>query len=203
MKKSKIQPFRRITNPQFKFLATIAVTITGLLLNHISCHRPHLSYTTSEEHIETCFTPEEPCLDLILSKILSAKETILVQAYVITSQKIVDSLIKAHQQKIKVQLLVDKGAQASYGSKIDLILKSGIPVIIDKTAGIAHNKVMIIDDEYVITGSFNWTNGAQTRNSENVVIIKGKDNCKRFKDNWYRRAEAGERLKRKNQNGYK
>ncbi|WP_339044657.1 phospholipase D-like domain-containing protein [Cardinium endosymbiont of Tipula unca] len=106
---------------------------------------------------------------LIIYNILSAKKLILVQAYVITSEKIVHALIKAHQGKVKVQLLVDKNAPTSKGSKIDLILQHGIPVTVDKTAGLSHNKIMIIDDEYVITGSFNWTNGAQTRNAENIV----------------------------------
>ena len=37
-----------------------------------------------------------------------------------------------------------------------------------------HNKYMIIDDEYVIIGSFNWTNYAVNSNYENCVILKGK-----------------------------
>ena len=90
--------------------------------------------------------------------------------------------------------MIDKQAVTSHGSKVNLLLQAGIPIIIDQTLGIAHNKIMIIDDTHVITGSFNWTHSAQTRNAENVVVIRGQDYCKRFKKNWYKRATAGKPL---------
>jgi phosphatidylserine/phosphatidylglycerophosphate/cardiolipin synthase-like enzyme len=37
-----------------------------------------------------------------------------------------------------------------------------------------HNKYVIIDDEYVLTGSFNWTQQAVNLNNENLIILKGK-----------------------------
>lgn len=134
-------------------------------------------------------------MDLIVARILSARALILVQAYVITSEKITNALIKAHQNGVKVRLLIDKDAQTTRGSKVHLMLKHGIPIIVDRALGYAHNKIMIIDDEYVITGSFNWTHGAQARNAENIVIIRGKDTNKKFKNNWYIRAASGEPLK--------
>lgn len=73
-----------------------------------------------------------------------------------------------------VRLLIDKDAQTTKGSKVNSLLQHGIPIIIDKIVGYAHNKVIIIDDTYVITGSFNWTNSAQARNAENLVIIAGQ-----------------------------
>jgi len=40
---------------------------------------------------------------------------------------------------------------------------SGIPVYIDSDHAIAHNKIMVIDREVVITGSFNFTRAAERR----------------------------------------
>ena len=51
--------------------------------------------------------------------------------------------------------------------------EAGIPVIIDTSSGTMHHKVIIIDDETVITGSYNFSKNAETRNSENLLIIKG------------------------------
>lgn len=193
MAKSKVRIWSRTTNKWFKFLGAVIIAISGLVVNYTACHTSGLSHGTVA--IEAYFTPQSPCMDLIVAKILSAKKLILVQAYLITAKQIVDALIKAHQNQVQVQLLVDKNAPTSKGSKINLMLNQGIPIIIDKTVGCAHNKVMIIDDEYVITGSFNWTNNAQSKNSENIVIITGKDNNRKFKDNWYSRAASGEPLK--------
>jgi phosphatidylserine/phosphatidylglycerophosphate/cardiolipin synthase-like enzyme len=34
-----------------------------------------------------------------------------------------------------------------------------------------HNKFAIVDSELLITGSYNWTVGANTKNDENVMIV--------------------------------
>ena len=51
---------------------------------------------------------------------------------------------------------------------------AGIPTFIDAKHAIAHNKIMIIDRETVITGSFNFTKAAEEKNAENLLIIKDK-----------------------------
>jgi len=43
---------------------------------------------------------------------------------------------------------------------------------------------MIIDDETVITGSFNFTKAAEEKNAENLLIIKSKELAKVYTDNW-------------------
>lgn len=37
-----------------------------------------------------------------------------------------------------------------------------------------HNKYLIIDNDLIATGSFNWTNKAVTTNKENLLLIKNK-----------------------------
>ncbi|MBU0459583.1 MAG: phospholipase, partial [Nanoarchaeota archaeon] len=54
-----------------------------------------------------------------------------------------------------------------------------------------HHKVFIVDSETVITGSFNPSAGGDTRNDENVLIIKDKALAKKFIEEYeYVRAEA-------------
>lgn len=193
MKKSTIRKLPRISHLWAKCLGSALLALSGLFINYTACHTSGRS--DADLAIQVWFTPQDPCMDLIVAKILSAKALILVQAYVITAKQIADALIQAHKNGVKVQLLIDKDAQTTKGSKVHLLLQHGIPIIIDKTVGYAHNKVMIIDDKDVITGSFNWTHGAQARNAENLVIITGQAINRRFKNNWYMRAEMGERLK--------
>ena len=60
----------------------------------------------------------------------------------------------------------------------------GIPTLIDAEHAIAHNKIMIIDKETVITGSFNFTKAAEGKNAENLLILKSKELAKQYIDNW-------------------
>jgi phospholipase D len=43
---------------------------------------------------------------------------------------------------------------------------------------------MIIDKHKVITGSYNFTKSADTRNAENVVLIDDADIAKQYLVNW-------------------
>lgn len=60
----------------------------------------------------------------------------------------------------------------------------GIPTFIDAEHAIAHNKIMVIDKETVITGSFNFTKAAEEKNAENLLILKSKELAKVYIDNW-------------------
>ena len=47
-----------------------------------------------------------------------------------------------------------------------------------------HHKVAVIDARRVITGSFNFTNSAQTRNAENLLVLRSKGLADSYKSNW-------------------
>jgi phosphatidylserine/phosphatidylglycerophosphate/cardiolipin synthase-like enzyme len=53
------------------------------------------------------------------------------------------------------------------------LANQGVPVMIDAEHAIAHNKIIIIDGETILTGSFNFTKAAQEKNVENVRRISG------------------------------
>ena len=76
--------------------------------------------------------------------------------------------------------------------------EAGIEVDIDNVSGIAHNKIIIIDKQKVITGSFNFTTSADIRNTENVIIVNNSELAKKYIQNWFARKEHSEisRLKR-------
>lgn len=140
---------------------------------------------TSE--VNTCFTPPAGCGTVIANLISKAQDSIYVQAYGFTSGEIAKALINAHERGVKIRVLLDKSNIGSKHSKMRNVRKAGIEVSIDKVSGIAHNKVIIIDKQKVITGSFNFTVGADIRNTENVIIVNDREVAKRYLENWYDR----------------
>ena len=133
-----------------------------------------------EASYEVCFTPGQNCDGMISEKIMESRDSIYIQAYHLTNQKIINSLLLAEGRGVDISVILDKTAIHESGKLMD----GGIPVYIDYKPRIAHNKVMIIDGESVVTGSFNFTQSAQTRNAENVIIIKDKDLAKAYKYNF-------------------
>ena len=134
---------------------------------------------------EVYFSPHGGCTDGIIKELNHAKSTVLVQAYIFTSAPIAKSLLNAHKRKIKVEIILDKIniAKKSYSSAA-FFFNQGIPVKIDSAHTIARNKIMIIDGETVITGSFNFTKAAEENNAENLLIIHDKKLADLYTKNW-------------------
>lgn len=137
---------------------------------------------------KTCFTPPTKCSSVIIDEINKANNSIYVQAYGFTNKLIISALIKAKQRGVRVHVILDKSNFTErYKNNLDQLNKAGIIVSKDKVSGIAHNKVMIIDHKIVITGSFNFTNNADTRNAENVIVLTNENIAHDYYQNWISR----------------
>ena len=68
----------------------------------------------------------------------------------------------------------------------------GIPLLIDRTHARNHNKVMIIDQQIVITGSFNFAKAAEEKSAENLLVIRDRAVALRYLENWQEHAQHSE-----------
>ena len=145
------------------------------------------SYHARTDNINVCFTPPSGCGSLIAQEIVKARKSIYVQAYGLTSISIIHQLKAAKDRGVAVRILLDGGNLSDNKQVLADLQKAGIDVRFDKMPGIAHNKVIIIDNNEVITGSFNFTSAADHRNAENVVLIKDPNIASIYLKNWIRR----------------
>jgi phosphatidylserine/phosphatidylglycerophosphate/cardiolipin synthase-like enzyme len=141
------------------------------------------------------FSPHGGATEAIVKEIGKAKSEVLVQAYSFTSKDIAKSLTDAQKRGIHVEIILDKSNRSEKYSAADFTAHMGIPTYIDAQHAIAHNKIMIIDKETLITGSFNFTKAAEERNAENLLIIKSKELAKVYLDNWYQHKKHSEEYK--------
>ena len=171
--------------------SVIAILILGFILGvafeEINGIGTWHSYNSSTAKINVCFTPPAGCGNLIAREISTAQNSIYVQAYSFTSKSITRELIRAKQRGVKIRVLLDLSNLNANDSKISELQSEGIEVSIDKVAGIAHNKIIIIDKRKVITGSFNFTNAADHHNVENVLLIEDEDIAETYLQNWLSR----------------
>lgn len=121
--------------------------------------------------IEAATSPDGGALNLVLNAINSAKKNIRLAAYSLTSKPIGDALINKHKQGIDVMVVADKSQPKQRGSIIKTLVSAGIPVKINSVYTIQHSKILIVDDETVETGSFNYSANAAIKNSENVIVL--------------------------------
>ncbi len=142
--------------------------------------------------IQLAFTPGDDAAGLIVDTIRTAKRQVLVQTYSFTHKDIAQALVDAKRRGVDVQMLADRQQRDSIAtSQVDWLAEQGVPVWIDAEHAAAHNKVMLIDsgtaEAAVITGSFNFTQAAQHRNAENLLILRGNANlAEAYAANWRR-----------------
>ena len=145
----------------------------------------------SAPELKTCFTPGENCVDVIVAAIDGAQSEILVQSNNLTAKPLIKALGRAHQRGVKVRVILDKADERRNDRAGSWLIAERILPQVDTGVASAHNKIMIIDRDTVVTGSFNFTTAAQKNNAENVLVIKGHpDIAAAYAQNWDRRLKT-------------
>ena len=114
-----------------------------------------------------------------------ANSTIRIAIYSFTLKNIANSLIRAKNRGVDVSMIMEPSQNSQY-SQYDVLVGAGIPVVMDKGGGIMHDKVMIVDGKYVVTGSFNWSANAENENAENMLIISNPAVVDIYEEDWLR-----------------
>lgn len=143
----------------------------------------HTVYTPPS--LEAHFSPKGGCTDAIVHEIQHARREVLVLAYSFTSKAIAQALVDAKLRGVHVDLVLDFSNEHEVYSDLHFFLEQGLAPVIDPHHAIAHNKVMIIDNRTLLTGSFNFTQHAENDNAENLLVIKGHPELVRaYKENF-------------------
>ena len=154
-------------------ISVSSAVIGGLLSAGIGVHSPE-SHAQQKAEVEVAFTPQEDVAGMIVARIGQAKESVRMQAYLLTDRRIANALIAARRRGVEVELIGDAAQQQSGGlPHLKALDRAGVRVFLDASHAASHNKIVILDGATVITGSFNFTQAAQARNAENVVVISG------------------------------
>ena len=135
--------------------------------------------------VQVYFSPNAGCTGAVERELEQAKTRVLVQAYSFTSAPIAGALVKAARRGVAVQVILDKSQRSERYSSADFLAHAGIATFIDAKHAIAHNKVMVIDADTVITGSFNFTKAAESSNAENLLVLhESPELARRYAENW-------------------
>jgi phosphatidylserine/phosphatidylglycerophosphate/cardiolipin synthase-like enzyme len=128
--------------------------------------------------VEVAFTPGDDIAGLIVTRIGQAKERVQMQAYLFTDRRIAKALLAARKRGVAVEIIGD-GAQQDAGGlpHLKALDRAGARIYVARSLAASHNKIVIVDGgtpaATVVTGSYNYTQAAQERNAENVVVLSG------------------------------
>ena len=135
--------------------------------------------------VECYFAPEDAVEDKIVEALQQAQNSIYFATFTFTSDPIEEILLSKDQQGVEIGGIYETRQKSAYWS-YDALYDTGIPVITDDSGYTMHHKFFIIDEETVITGSFNPTNNANKNNDENILIIHNSDIAEAFYNEYNR-----------------
>lgn len=134
---------------------------------------PHSFVKIGDADVSIYFSPEDDVPPKIIRILNAAKERIHFMAFSFADDAIGDALMDATSRRsVSVEGVVEKTGSSARGGEYKRLLEAGIPVLTDGNSYVMHHKVFIIDDTWVITGSYNFSASAARSNDENLLIIK-------------------------------
>lgn len=118
------------------------------------------------------FSPGTGCREAICSRIRYARKQIRICVFTISDDEISEELLLSHRLGKDIRIITDNDKTADLGSDIDRLALAGIQVVEDRTRVHMHHKFALFDDDYLLTGSYNWTRSAADHNYENVIVLQ-------------------------------
>jgi phosphatidylserine/phosphatidylglycerophosphate/cardiolipin synthase-like enzyme len=154
----------------------------SVLYEQISSRETQISFLQSrisslEQQLESStgvlgvrFSPNGGCEEQVLYWIDKANVSIHVLIYSFTLDSIGDALVTAYNRGIEVQVVFEKGQISQY-SEYQRLKDAGIEVRNDTNSHYMHDKIMVVDGMIVLTGSYNYSENAESYNNENLIVV--------------------------------
>jgi phosphatidylserine/phosphatidylglycerophosphate/cardiolipin synthase-like enzyme len=145
----------------------------------------------SQERIEIHFAPSgvrRLLEERISAEIERARDEVVVAMFHFTSGRIVDALAARRRAGVRVAVLLDAsqaeegfiGRLRDLGMEVRRVTPRG-----DERARF-HHKYAVLDGKGVVTGSYNWTVGADMSNHDNIVLLRDAGAARAFREDFER-----------------
>ena len=182
---------------KLKLLIFFALHLSVLSESLDSIFRPN-------QNVSAMFSPENNIRETLINLIDSEKRRIRIAMYFFTDPLLAKHIVGAQGRGVEVEFVSDfssiTGLGAKY-SKIKTLVDAGIPVYVfgRETDGIMHNKFFIFSDNFqnrklLVSGSYNCTWSAQTKNRENVLIVEDPETVNLYKSSFERLKKSSQKL---------
>ncbi len=137
--------------------------------------------------VDVLFAPDDrPEADLV-NLVDTARHSVEFLAFSFTSNPLGDALMRARDADVQVRGVMDEEqAGSNIGSEWIEFRSAGMDVRLDGNPGQMHEKVIIIDDEVVVMGSYNFSRSANESNDENLLVIRSRLIARQFSEEFSR-----------------
>lgn len=123
-------------------------------------------------HIQPFFSPRGGGKAAVAAELAQARKNIKFMTFSLTDKEVGEILVQKNKAGIEVEGVFDRWLAAGEYSLYAPLKRRGLKVLKDGNQALMHHKVFVIDNEVVVTGSFNYSQNAEAANNENFLIIR-------------------------------
>ena len=121
--------------------------------------------------LQILFTPEDQVMSKMIAVVRDAQTSIRFMAFSFTDFPLAQVMIERANAGVSVSGVFEAFGSNSPNSELSTLWCAGLPVRQDGNSSFLHHKVIIVDDNIVLTGSMNYSANAEESNEENVIIL--------------------------------
>jgi len=133
---------------------------------------PYPSLTIDGTDVKTYFSPDDGVLNKLATLLTDAEESIYFLAFSFTSNDLGAIIRQKAEAGLTVKgVMEEEQVSSNQGTEYDPFKQADLEVRLDGNEGQMHHKVFIIDKKIVVLGSYNFSQSAETRNDENILVI--------------------------------
>lgn len=146
--------------------------IDDMFGSNVVSETPNPEISIGSTNMEVYFSPDDGVAEHILEILNDAEESIYFLAFSFTTDEFGETIRAQAEDGLTVAgVMEEQQVKSNIGTEYDFFKQAGLDVFVDGNEGQMHHKTMIVDDRIVITGSYNFSRSAETRNDENVIIF--------------------------------
>jgi phosphatidylserine/phosphatidylglycerophosphate/cardiolipin synthase-like enzyme len=140
--------------------------------------------------MENYFSAHDHIANHLIEHLKTAKSSVHFLAFSFTHKGIGQAMLDRAQAGVPVQGVFEKSQVTSSGKYSQYHAfkeaRQRVQVYLDANPRNMHHKVIVIDGELTVAGSFNFSDGADKDNDENVVILLSRPIAQRFEEEFQR-----------------
>ena len=141
---------------------------------------PYPEVVINDTRIECYFAPEDQVQTHIVDTIRKAQISIDFLAFAFTAKPVATAMADRMKTGVTIRGVFETRNANADPAQDDYLAQAGAQVRLDTNPATMHDKVIIIDETIVITGSYNFTKAADTSNDENCLIVYSADIARQY-----------------------
>lgn len=149
--------------------------------DNVVAETPNPRVTIDGTPVDTYFSPDDGIQPILVDILNGAQHSIYFLAFSFTADSLGDAIRERAKDGVTVAgVMDDDQVSSNVGTEYDLFRQAGLDVFRDKNPGQMHEKVIIVDENTVIFGSYNFTNSAETKNDEALMVVYNESIAQQF-----------------------